>query len=151
MTVSTVINRNMSTMQGTAIVISNYSYRSVSCYTNRSSHYTGCDTVAAVVSVMGWRQDLNSCRVLVCSSWFVCVDFCSESAMVSYIVYLPVNASAVSETVASLDAVSTISGLFTVLFSVVILDAVTKSVRLGVMMYLLKKTKKTIWNMVLIK
>lgn len=139
MTVSTVIHRNMSTMQRTTIMISNYRCRSVCCYTNRSTHYTGCDTVTAIVSVLGWRQNLNSCRVLVSSSWFVGVDFCSESSMVSYIVYLPMDAPAVCETVASLDAVSTISGLFTMLFAVVILDAVAKSVRLGVMMYLLEK------------
>lgn len=148
MTVSTVIHRNMSTMQRTTIMISNYRCRSVCCYTNRSTHYTGCDTVTAIVSVMGWRQNLNSCRVLVSSSWFVGVDFCSESSMVSYIVYLPMDAPAVCETVASLDAVSTISGLFTMLFAVVILDAVAKSVRLGMMMYLLEKS--TILNMMLI-
>ncbi|GIY33912.1 hypothetical protein CDAR_571101 [Caerostris darwini] len=76
-------------------------------------------------------------RILVGSSWLVGVYFSSESMMISNIVYLSVDTSVVSETIASLDMSMSISMFVSVLRSMMILYVITEFVRLGMMVVML--------------
>ncbi|GIX67279.1 hypothetical protein CEXT_791371 [Caerostris extrusa] len=76
---------------------------------------------------------VDSSRILVGGSWLVGLDLSSESGTVSDVVDLSGDALVVGETVVSYNYSGTVSGFFSVLFTVVVLDGVSELVGLGLM------------------
>ncbi|GBO40142.1 hypothetical protein AVEN_207942-1 [Araneus ventricosus] len=86
-----------------------------------------------MVSMMSTGMESNMGWILIGGSGFVGLHCGPESLMVSYVVNFPVDASVVSETIASLN-VMTIAMFMSVLRTMVVFDFISKFVGLGMVM-----------------
>ncbi|KFM69815.1 hypothetical protein X975_09531, partial [Stegodyphus mimosarum] len=83
---------------------------------------------------MSVRMESNISRLLVGSSRLIGFNFSTESFLVSNVMDFSVDSFLINETVTALHITMSITGFFSVLFSMVVLNMVSKVIRLGFIM-----------------